>query len=70
VTMTVDGQPFSNADLDVAQGKDVVVITAPADESMRDPKMIDAFLPVLRSSGYGGPWVPLEKLSDARPSPA
>jgi DUF917 family protein len=63
VFMTVDGQPFSNADLDLAKDKDVVVITAPVDASMRDPKMIDAFLPVLRSSGYGGPWVPVEKLA-------
>lgn len=70
VTMTVDGQPFSNADVGLAKDKDVVVITAPADESMRDPKMVEAFLPVLRSSGYGGPWVPVEELAGARPSPA
>jgi DUF917 family protein len=59
VFMTSDGQPFSNADLELATGKEVVVITAPADPSMRDPKMIEAFLPVLRSSGYGGPWAPV-----------
>jgi hypothetical protein len=62
VFMTADGQPFSNADLELAKGKDVVVITAPVDAAMRDPKMIAAFMPVLRAAGYGGPWEPVEKL--------
>jgi hypothetical protein len=61
--MTAAGQPFSNADLDLATGKDVVAIAAPVDASMRDPNMIDAFMPVLRSAGYGGPWVPVEELA-------
>lgn len=60
--MTADGQPFSNADMDLAAGKDVVVIAAPVDAPMRDPKMIDAFMPDLRSAGYGGPWMPVEEL--------
>lgn len=63
VFLTADGQPFSNADLDLAKGKEVVVIVAPADPSMRDPAMIAAFLPVLRATGYGGPWVAVEHLT-------
>jgi hypothetical protein len=48
VFMTADGQPFSNADLELTKGKDVVVIAA--------------FMPVLQAAGYGGPWLPVEKL--------
>jgi hypothetical protein len=65
VFLTADGQPFSNADLDLAKGKEVVVIVAPADPAMRDPAMIAAFLPVLRATGYGGPWVGVEDLARA-----
>ncbi len=56
VFMTVEGQPFSNADLDLAHGKEVVVIGAPVLAAYRDPKMVAAFLPLLRAAGYGGPW--------------
>lgn len=61
VTMTTDGQPFSNADLELADGKQVAVIIAPVDVAMRDAAMITAFLPVLRSAGYGGAWVGLPR---------
>mgnify|MGYP001232409174 FL=1 len=56
VTMTVDGQPFSNADLQLADGKQVAVIVAPTAAAMREPAMIAAFLPVIRSAGYYGAW--------------
>lgn len=67
VFMTADGQPFSNADLELAKGKEVVAIIAPADPAMRDPAMIAAFLPVLRAAGYGGPWVGVEELGGTSP---
>jgi len=60
--MTVDGQPFSNADRDLAKGKDIAVIAAPVAADYRDPAVLAAFLPVLRGAGYDGPYVPIEEL--------
>jgi DUF917 family protein len=62
--LTTDGQPFSNADLELAEGKEVAVIGAPVGGSMRDARIIEAFMPVLRQAGYGGPYVPIEELWD------
>lgn len=58
--LTADGRPFSNADLDIPGGGEIAVIAAPADGAMRSPEMVAAFLPALRSAGYGGPYRPLE----------
>jgi uncharacterized protein len=61
-SMTVAGQPFSNADLELAKDQDVAIIGAPVEAAYRDRAIIEAFLPVLRSAGYGGPYVPIEEL--------
>jgi uncharacterized protein len=66
--LTADGRPFSNADVsDPCSGEvvikgEVAVIGAPVDAAMRD--LVDAFLPVLRQAGYGGPYEPIEQLWD------
>jgi DUF917 family protein len=56
VFMTVAGQPFSNADLDLVRGQEVVVIGAPVLATYRDAAVVEAFVALLRAAGYGGPW--------------
>lgn len=60
--LTTDGQPFSNADLGLAKGKDVAIIGAPADCELRDPAIVAAFLQTLQVIGYAGPYTPIESL--------
>ncbi|HEY5318501.1 MAG TPA: DUF917 domain-containing protein [Solirubrobacteraceae bacterium] len=60
--MSVAGQPFSNADLDLVHDQEVAVIGAPAEPAYRDRATIAAFSPFLQSAGYGGPYVPIEEL--------
>lgn len=63
VFMTTDGKPFSNADIEgLPHRTQVAVIIAPVDASMRVPAMVAAFLPLLRSTGYGGVWKGVEDL--------
>lgn len=56
--MTVDGQPFSNADMNLAQGKEVVVIGSPCQPQLRQPVLLNVFMATLNSIGYAGPYVP------------
>ena len=60
--ITTDGQPFSNADLDMdtVKGKEIAVIGAPAPASQRTRYFTDQYLALLRPLGYGGPFVPFE----------
>ncbi len=58
--LTTDGIPFTNADLSRAKGKQVVLIGAPSDASLRTPAMLAAFQAVLQGLGYAGPYVPIE----------
>jgi DUF917 family protein len=60
--MTLAGQPFSNADLKLVQGEDIAVIGAPVDPAYRQPAIVTAFMPVLRAAGYGGPYLPIDRL--------
>jgi DUF917 family protein len=60
--LTTDGQPFTNADLDLAKGKQVAVITASCVPQMRDPAILEPFMKALSSLGYAGPYMPVEKL--------
>jgi uncharacterized protein len=62
--LTVDGRPFSNADLSIPGSGEVAVIGAAVDAAMRDPAIIAAFLPALRQAGYGGPYLPIEQLGE------
>lgn len=55
--MTADGQPFSLADPENAQGTKIVVIGAPSPAGYTDQPVIDAWMPLLRSIGYWGPYV-------------
>lgn len=55
--MTADGQPFSLADPANAKGTEIVVIAAPSPAGYTDQPVIDAWLPLLRSIGYWGPYV-------------
>ncbi len=59
VFMTVAGEPFSNADrAALPKGTEVAVIAAPAPDGYRDKPIADAWLPLLQSAGYRGPFVP------------
>lgn len=60
--IATDGTVFTNATPDVAAVKDkeVVVFGARAQEAMRDPKIVASFLALLRTLGYGGPYVPFD----------
>jgi DUF917 family protein len=60
--LTADGRPFSNADPTIPGTGDVAVIGAPVDAAMRDPAIVAAFQPLLQQAGYGGPYLPIEKL--------
>lgn len=56
--MTTEGQPFSLADPENAKGTKIVVIAAPSPAGYTDQPVIDAWMPLLRSIGYWGPYVP------------
>lgn len=61
--MTVDGQPFSNADIDdTLRAQQVVLIGLRADEKMRAQNIVGQFLEVFRTMGYAGPYIPIEDL--------
>jgi DUF917 family protein len=55
--MTPDGLPFSLADPENAKGNKIVVIAAPSPAGYDDQPVIDAWMPLLRSIGYWGPYV-------------
>lgn len=57
--LTTEGQPFSNADLDLAKDKVVSIIAIAANPALCDPVLVAAFQTVLRQLGYAGPYVPL-----------
>lgn len=65
--LTADGQPFSNAELP-AIGTEVVVIAAPAPAEMKTPALLQTFLGLLRTLGYGGPYVPVSPTGGATAS--
>lgn len=58
--LTVEGQPFTNADLDLAKGHEIVVIGASCVPEMRLPYIVKSFLGLLGQLGYAGPYVPFE----------
>jgi uncharacterized protein len=60
--LTTDGVPFTNADLQPYTGKQVAVIAAPCLADYRQPGVIAAYENALQGLGYGGPYVPVEKL--------
>ncbi|MBZ0236670.1 MAG: DUF917 domain-containing protein, partial [Deltaproteobacteria bacterium] len=60
--ITESGVPFSNADPELTPGTRMALIGVPAPPSMRTPYFITQFLADLAALGYGGPWLPLEKL--------
>ncbi len=63
--MTTDGAPFSNAEADEVkkEGKRVVVLGVASNKAGRARSIIDAYLALMRPLGYGGPYVPLERLA-------
>ncbi|NET28491.1 DUF917 domain-containing protein [Okeania sp. SIO1I7] len=62
--LTCDGEVFTNADLDTFKDQEIAVIGVPAQKTLRVPSVIEAFLSVLHGVGYGGPYVPIEKLQE------
>lgn len=60
--ITESGVCFSNADAELAPGTKMALIGVPAPPAMRTPYFITQFLQDLSGLGYGGPWVPVEKL--------
>lgn len=52
--LTTDGQPFSNADLQLAKGKEIAVIAAPCAPQMRAHSIVAAFQASLKKMGYAG----------------
>ena len=52
--LTTDGQPFSNADLQLAKNKEVAIIAAPCASQMRAPSIVAAFQTSLAKMGYSG----------------
>lgn len=62
--LTTDGQPFSNADLDLARGKRVAVIGAPAGARFRTPSVMAAAKALLAGIGYAGRNASIDDLWD------
>ena len=60
--MTTDGVTFSNADLDLAKGKEVAVIGCPCTPQLRAPKVMAAWTENLKSIGYAGQYIPIEEI--------
>ncbi|MBK9106367.1 MAG: DUF917 domain-containing protein [Saprospiraceae bacterium] len=60
--LTTDGITFSNADLGLAQGKEVVVIGSPSTAQLRSPAIMPAWTAALTSLGYAGQYVPIEEI--------
>jgi DUF917 family protein len=60
--MTTDGVTFSNADLDLAKGKEVAVIGSPSTPQLRAPAVMAAWTENLKSIGYAGQYVPIEEI--------
>jgi uncharacterized protein len=52
--LTTEGQPFSNADLQLAKNKEVAVIAAPCASQMHAPSIVAAFQVSLAKMGYAG----------------
>jgi DUF917 family protein len=52
--LTTEGQPFSNADLDLARNKRVAIIAAPCAPQMQARSILEAFQRSLRKIGYAG----------------
>lgn len=59
--VTPDCQPLSNADLKV--GIEVLLIGSMADQKTRNTFIVNEFLSTLKTLGYYGPYVPIEKLN-------
>jgi DUF917 family protein len=60
--ITEAGVCFSNADPELVAGTRMALVGVPAPAAMRTPYFITQFLQDLTGLGYGGPWVPVEKL--------
>lgn len=60
--LTTDGITFSNADLGLAKGKEVVVIGSPSTSQLRSPSIMPAWTSALKSLGYAGAYVPIEEI--------
>lgn len=62
--VTTTGDPLSNAEADDVRkkGSDVVVLGVASNRAGRARSIVDAYLALMRPLGYGGPYVPLEKL--------
>ena len=60
--LTTDGITFSNADLGLAKGKEVVVIGSPSSPQLRAPAIMPAWTSALKSLGYAGQYVPIEDI--------
>ncbi|MCC6646313.1 MAG: DUF917 domain-containing protein [Polyangiaceae bacterium] len=63
--ITSDGAPFSNAEAADVQkaGSQVVVLGVASNKAGRARSIVDAYLALMRPLGYGGPYVPLERLA-------
>ncbi len=59
------GQAYSNAD--IAEGQQISVVAAPADDQMRSPSILAAVAKNLAGIGYPGPSTPLGDLHDVCP---
>ncbi len=58
--MTPQGQPLSTSDLDtLPPNQEIAVIGAPAVSQLVQPPLLNGFMMVLSSLGYGGPFVSL-----------
>lgn len=60
--LTTDGITFSNADLGLAKGKEVAVIGSSSTAQLRAPAVMAAWTSALKSLGYAGQYVPIEKI--------
>jgi hypothetical protein len=62
--LTSEGQVFSNADFSMLpKNAEVAVIGQPSIPQMRTPFIIDQFMKAVAATGYGGPYVEIEKLN-------
>jgi DUF917 family protein len=52
--LTADGQPFSNADLELVKNKEVAIIAAPCAKQMQTASIVAAFQASLKKMGYAG----------------
>jgi uncharacterized protein len=65
--MTPDGQTLSITELQaLPPGQEVAILSVPAAQALRTSPFLDMYMGLLKSAGYGGPYVPVDTSRNRR----